>query len=54
MTAPGALLAGLLLAALLAVPPFIGDYHVYLLSLTLLWGLFALRGHFGIMAEWLT
>jgi branched-chain amino acid transport system permease protein len=42
MTAPGGVLAGLLLAALVAVPPFIGEYHVYLLSLTLLWGLFAL------------
>jgi branched-chain amino acid transport system permease protein len=34
---------GVVLAALLvAVPPFMGEYHVYLLSLTLLWGIFAL------------
>jgi branched-chain amino acid transport system permease protein len=34
---------GILLAALLvAVPPFMAEYHVYLLSLTLLWGIFAL------------
>ena len=34
----GAVLAGLLLV----VPPFMSEYHVYLLSLTLLWGIFAL------------
>jgi branched-chain amino acid transport system permease protein len=34
---------GIVLAALLvAVPPFMAEYHVYLLSLTLLWGIFAL------------
>jgi branched-chain amino acid transport system permease protein len=34
---------GVLLAILLiAVPPFMAEYHVYLLSLTLLWGIFAL------------
>lgn len=38
MKALGLVLVGLLLA----VPPFMGDYHVYLLSLTLLWGIFAL------------
>jgi branched-chain amino acid transport system permease protein len=32
----------MLLAALVALPPFMGEYHVYLLSLTLLWGIFAL------------
>lgn len=35
-------LGGILLAALVALPPFMGEYHVYLLSLTLLWGIFAL------------
>jgi branched-chain amino acid transport system permease protein len=34
---------GIVLAALLVVvPPFMAEYHVYLLSLTLLWGIFAL------------
>lgn len=38
MTAPGALLLALMVAA----PPFLSDYQVYLISLTLLWGIFAL------------
>ncbi len=33
---------GMLIAALIALPPFIGEYHVYLLTLTLIWGIFAL------------
>ena len=35
-------LGGVLGVALLAVPPFLGDYQVYLLSLTVLWAIFAL------------
>jgi branched-chain amino acid transport system permease protein len=35
-------LGAILLAALVALPPFMGEYHVYLLSLTLLWGILAL------------
>ena len=35
-------IAGAFAAALLVVPPFMGDYHVYLLSLTVLWAIFAL------------
>lgn len=35
-------LGALLVIALAAVPPMLGDYHVYLLSLTLLWAIFAL------------
>ena len=32
----------LALVALAALAPFMGDYHIYLLTLTLLWGIFAL------------
>jgi branched-chain amino acid transport system permease protein len=35
-------IAGAFAAALLVVPPFMGDDHVYLLSLTVLWAIFAL------------
>jgi branched-chain amino acid transport system permease protein len=43
MTVPaGALLGGVVAAAMVALPPVLGDYQIYLLSLTVLWAIFAL------------